>query len=238
MMISGLLKTTLLDYPEHVAATVFLGGCNMCCPFCHNASLVFSPMENYTQEELLTFLKKRAGILEGVCISGGEPTIHPELPSLAKSIKDLGYKVKLDTNGSNPKMLSRLISQKLIDYVAMDVKVPFKEYKKLLGYSGKESCLYESLSLLKSHVIPYELRTTLVQEVHSPELIHAMGFELIGAAKLYLQNYVDTGDIIGSNLHAVSEKNLREYAEILQGYVPATYIRGEQSSSNNSTKRM
>ena len=237
MLISGLLKTTLLDYPEHVATTVFLGGCNMRCPFCHNASLIFSPVQTYTQEELLAFLKKRAGILDGVCITGGEPTIHPELPAFLKTIKDLGYLIKLDTNGSNPSMLSSLISQELIDYVAMDVKLPLEEYKKSLGYSGEEKELSKSLALLKSNIIPYELRTTVVEELHSPELIHAMGNEVKGACKLYLQNFVDSGDIICSKLHPVSEKTLREYQQILQNYVPATYIRGEQSSSNSSTLR-
>lgn len=237
MLISGLLKTTLLDYPEHVAATVFLGGCNMRCPFCHNASLIFSPVQTYTQEELLAFFKKRADILDGVCITGGEPTIHPELPAFLKTIKDLGYLIKLDTNGSNPSMLSSLISQALIDYVAMDVKLPLEEYKKSLGYSGEEKELSQSLALLKSNIIPYELRTTVVQELHSPALIHTMGNQLKGACKLYLQNFVDSGDIICSDLHPVSEETLKEYQQILQNYVPATYIRGEQSSASSSTGR-
>ena len=237
MLISGLLKTTLLDYPEHVAATVFLGGCNMCCPFCHNSSLVFSPESAYTLEELMHFLKKRARILEGVCITGGEPTIYPELPEFLKPIKDLGYSIKLDTNGTNPEMISSLVSQHLIDYVAMDVKLPFHEYKTQLGYSGSEKVLIESLHLLLSDIIPYELRTTVVKELHTPKRIHAMGEELKGAGKLYLQNFIDSGSVIKPNLHSVSENTLREYQDILKAYIPNTYIRGEQSSSGSSTSR-
>ena len=163
MIISGLLKTTLLDYPGCVAATVFLGGCNMACPFCHNSSLITEPKEAYSMEEFIDFLARRKNILEGVCISGGEPTIHRDLPEFIQTIKHLGFPVKLDTNGSNPSMLRHLIEEKLIDYVAMDVKSAPEVYEGCCGTSVDMSSISESVTIqLRSKIFSIILRTLLL----------------------------------------------------------------------------
>lgn len=227
MVISGLLKTTLLDYPGHVAATVFLGGCNMRCPFCHNASLITSPKADYSMDEIFSFLKKRQGILEGVCVSGGEPTLQKQLPDFIREIKQLGYLVKLDTNGSNPSMLALLIEEKLIDFVAMDVKTSLKNYELCCGCLVDTAAICDSIALLKSGVIPYEFRTTVVSELHSLQDMEELGILLQGAETLFLQNFVDSPQVPTANLHPVSLSTLNEYQAVLQNYVPNTRIRGE-----------
>ena len=226
MIISGLLKTTLLDYPGGVAATVFLGGCNMACPFCHNSSLITEPKEAYSMEEFIDFLARRKNILEGVCISGGEPTIHRDLPEFIQTIKHLGFPVKLDTNGSNPSMLRHLIEEKLIDYVAMDVKSAPEVYEGCCGTSVDMSSISESVMFLKEGRVPYEFRTTVVSELHSSDHIRRMGEFLQGADKLFLQNYVDSPEVLTKNLHPLPLATLEEYKNILKCYIPNTFIRG------------
>ena len=163
MKIGGLQKMTLLDYPGKVACTVFLAGCNYRCPFCHNSGLLEAAPEEITPEALLTFLEKRKGLLDGVCITGGEPTLQPELPQLLERIKALGYLVKLDTNGSNPAMLGMLLAQGLVDYVAMDVKNCPERYAETAGLPNLEiDRIEQSLTYLLSGVVDYELRTTVV----------------------------------------------------------------------------
>lgn len=237
MVISGLLKTTLLDYPGHVAATIFLGGCNMRCPFCHNASLIATLEESYSMDAIFSFLKKRQGILEGICVSGGEPTLHKELPDFMKEIKQLGYLIKLDTNGSNPSMLRLLIREKLIDYVAMDVKSCLDNYQVCCGCQINTAVICDSIDLLKSGLIAYEFRTTLVSELHNLSHIEKLGTLLEGAERLFLQNFVDSPEVPTPNLHPVSLSTLNEYKTILQNYVPNTLIRGESYSPVSSTER-
>lgn len=227
MNIAGLLKTTLLDYPEHVAATVFLGGCNMLCPFCHNAELIGNPEELYTKESFLQFLKKRKGILDGVCISGGEPTIHLTLPDFIMDIKSLGYLVKLDTNGTNPAMLRQLIKENRIDYIAMDVKSGISSYPMCCGCRISMDSILQSIALLKEHRIPYEFRTTVVNELHSQKDMIEIGKMLQGDSKYFLQSFVPTQQVPVDYFHAPSMEQLKEYQLLLQTYVPNTFIRGE-----------
>lgn len=226
MIISGLVKTTLLDYPSHVAATIFLGGCNLRCPFCHNSSFLEHPMEEYTLEELFAFLKKRQGILDGVCISGGEPTLNPELPEFIKKIRDLGYLIKLDTNGTNPDMLEILMENYLLDYVAMDIKSSLDEYEKCCGCSVNLSAILRSISILLEGRIPYEFRTTVVKELHTAAAMKNMGQLLKGADQLFLQSFVNSDGVTVKDLHAPSLDQLKEYKEILQHYVSNVFIRG------------
>lgn len=227
MIISGLLKTTLLDYPNHLATTVFLGGCNMRCPFCHNAPLIETPTENYSQEEFFEFLNKRKNVLEGVCISGGEPTLHADLPEFIEKIKHMGFLVKLDTNGTNPSLLHHLITKKLIDYVAMDVKSHPARYEICCGCKIDPDSIQQSVSLLKEGKVPYEFRTTLVSELHSLEDIKELGIFLQGADKLFLQNFVPALEVPNKNLHSIPSDTLEEYKNTLRAYVPNTFIRGD-----------
>lgn len=192
MQIHGLNKTTLLDYPEHVAATVFTGGCNFRCPFCHNAGLVLEPdaQESIPEEEVLSFLQKRRGILQGVCITGGEPTLQPDLADFIGKVKELGYPVKLDTNGYRPEVLRELLDKKLLDYVAMDIKASKENYARASGLCRIDlDRIEESVEILKNSGISYEFRTTVVAGIHSMEEFDAIGRWLAGSRAYYLQAY-------------------------------------------------
>ncbi len=204
MEIHGFNKTTLLDYPEHVAATVFTGGCNFRCPFCQNGGLVLQPTEQpkVPEEEVFAHLMKRQGILEGLCITGGEPTLQPGLEEFIRKVKTLGYAVKLDTNGYRPETLRHLLEEGLLDYVAMDVKASKRKYTYMTGMSecglGFElEKIEESVELLKSCGIPYEFRTTAVKGMHSVEEFEEIGKWLAGSRAYYLQNYQESGEILG-----------------------------------------
>lgn len=210
MKICGLTKTTLLDYPGKVAATIFFGGCNFCCPFCHNGDLVLhsGEMEGYEEDEIIAFLKKRKNVLEGVCVTGGEPTLYKELPKFIEKIKSLGYFVKLDTNGSNPKMVSELIEQKSIDYVAMDIKAPLYKYNKASGTIVDKEKVEECVKLLLQGKVEYEFRTTLVKEMHTIEDVLKIGDWILGAKHYYLQNYQDTDKNIQTGFHQMEKDDL------------------------------
>jgi len=193
MKIGGIQKTTLIDYPGKLACTVFLSGCNFRCPWCYSRELVI-PDEiqkhpETSQKEVFDFLEKRKGLLEGVVICGGEPTINKNLPQFIKKIKDLGFSVKLDTNGSNPKMLKQLIDQELIDYVAMDVKVPKQEYSKIFEAKISPEDIEKSINILKRGKVNYEFRTTVVPEVLEKEDIIKIAKWIKGANKYYLQKF-------------------------------------------------
>ena len=229
MNIHGFLKSTRLDYPRHLAATIFLGGCNMRCLFCHNASLVLRPDSQpvIPTEEVLSYLTKRRGVLEGVCITGGEPTLYKELPLFIKQIKDIGLKVKLDTNGTNPAMMKELIDNGLIDYVAMDIKNSREKYIQTAG--NKDISLdkiNESISLLLSNIIDYEFRTTVVKELHTKNDMESIGSWIKGAKAYYLQAYVDSEDVILPGFSSPSKEVLTQYKELLSAYVDHVDIRG------------
>ena len=233
MLIKGLQKLTLLDFPEKMACTVFTFGCNLRCPFCHNASLVLSERADDTlipEEEFFSFLQKRRGILEGVCITGGEPTLQPDLPAFIRRIKDLGFAVKLDTNGARPAALKALLNEGLLDYVAMDVKNSLSKYPETVGIPALDTTPFEeSMDLLMEGRIPFEFRTTLVNGLHTPESVAEMGARLAGDERFFLQTFEDSGDLIAgeeSALAAFTPDETRELLGILRHYVPNAQIRG------------
>ena len=228
MKICGFNKTTLLDYPGCVAATIFLGGCNFRCPFCHNGDLVLKSgqMTGYEEKEVLAFLKKRRNVLEGVCITGGEPTLHAELPEFISKIKELGYLVKLDTNGSNPEMLKSLVKEKLIDYVAMDVKAPLTKYEKACGVAVDVEKIKQSVEFLKQGEIPYEFRTTVVKELHTGEDILEIGRYLGGASKYFLQSYEESEQNLCKDFTAMPREELFLLEQELKTEIEYVKVRG------------
>lgn len=235
IMIAGLQKMTLLDYPGKVACTVFLQGCNFRCPFCHNSDLLPHGGEPFMDEAaLLAYLEKRKGLLDAVCISGGEPTLQPGLPELVRKIKALGYLVKLDTNGAQPKVLKALVREKLLDYVAMDVKNGPSRYAQTAGLPQMSLAgIEESLAFLISDQVDYELRTTVVEQLHDEASIEEMGqwlANLVPSKKpriLYLQRFTDRDSVIFSGLSAPEEEKLQKYLSVLSPYVEQVKLRGE-----------
>ncbi len=229
MQIHGLNKTTLLDYPKHLAALIFLGGCNMRCPFCQNAPLVIAPGTQpvISEEELFSFLNKRRNLLEGVCISGGEPTLYPDLPELLEKIKALGYKIKLDTNGTNPSMMKQLVRDHLIDYIAMDIKNSREKYAITSGTSENFlEPVEESVTFLITSPVEYEFRTTIVKELHTAEDILSIGKWLQGSKTYYLQSYRDSEDVLISGYHAHPEEIMENFVTLLAPYIEHVRIRG------------
>lgn len=230
MEIAGFNKTTLLDYPHHLASTIFLKGCDFRCPFCHNSSLVL-PSKNYkhniSEEEIMTYLKKRSSILEGVCITGGEPTLQKGFLSFIKKIKKLGLKVKLDTNGNHPEVLELLINEHLIDAIAMDIKNSLRCYGETIGLSNFDTSKVEaSVALIQDSHISYEFRTTVVKEFHTEQTIKEISQWLKGSQIYYLQAFEDSGDIIGSNLSPHSKETLTNFQTIASSYIQQVFIRG------------
>lgn len=229
MEIHGFQKTTLLDFPGHVAATVFVGGCNFRCPFCHNGLLVLDPESQpiIAEEEVLAYLEKRRGVLEGVCITGGEPTLQKDLASFLRKLKDLGYLVKLDTNGYRPEVLKELLSQGLLDYVAMDVKSSLTNYDAAIGVpSLEQERVLESIWLLKNCAIPYEFRTTVVKGIHRMEDIEEIGRLLQGCKAYYLQGFRESDTVIGKGYEAFSVQEMEKMAEIARKYIHRVELRG------------
>jgi len=229
MHIHGLQKLTLLDYPGHTACTVFTGGCNYRCPFCHNATLVLRPTEQplIGPDEVLGFLKKRQGLLDGVCITGGEPTLEAGLPDFAARIKELGFAVKLDSNGSRPEALRELVEKKLVDYVAMDIKSSRENYGRLVGLPGYDTApVAESAAYLMEGRVDFEFRTTVVRELHTAEDFERIGQWLQGGEKYFLQAFKDSGDILGGSFHAYGRAEMEAFREQLLPYIPDTFLRG------------
>ncbi len=229
MQIHGLNKITLLDYPEHVAATIFLGYCQFRCPFCQNGPLVLNPEKEpvYTREEVIKFLKKRQNVLEGVCITGGEPTLEPELEDFIREIKSLSYKVKLDTNGYRPEVLKALAGKGLIDYVAMDIKSSLSGYEKAAGKPGMNlEKIKESVDFLLHGGRPFEFRTTVVKELHGEQEIREIGQWLKGCPAYFLQVYQDSEGVLEDWCSAPSRELLEQYVSILKETIPRVEIRG------------
>lgn len=226
----GLQKLTLLDYPGVVACTVFTCGCNFRCPFCHNASLVTGRSEDleFDLPEILTFLKKRQGVLDGICITGGEPLLHQESITLAGEARKLGYKVKLDTNGSVPERLEELISGKKIDYVAMDIKNSPAKYSQSCGSENALNNVQKSVDILMRKQIPYEFRTTVTGNLHDESDFAAIGKWLTGTERYFLQPFADSGDILGGNpdRFAVSDAQMQSFLKTVKLYIPNAEIRG------------
>ena len=233
MQIQGLQKVTVLDYPGKIAATVFTAGCNFRCPFCHNASLVTSidKSNEIPVNQVMEHLKKRKNVLEGVCISGGEPLLQPGLEDFIREVKDLGYLVKLDTNGSNLTKLQKLVNQSLIDDVAMDIKNAPSKYGITSGLEEEQEQVWvpqvmKVVDYLKSDVIPYEFRTTVVKEFHKREDLEEIGQWLQGAKRYVLQKFNDSGDLIGAGYHSYSDEIMNQGLEIVKKYIPTAQIRG------------
>jgi pyruvate formate lyase activating enzyme len=252
MIIGGLEKFSLIDYPEHLSAIVFTQGCNFRCHFCYNPMLVVSPVPkpatrglnsgteddklqnsrfarfseksypSVTEDSLFLFLESRRGKLDGIVISGGEPTLQPDLPEFIKKIKDLGFKVKLDTNGTNPAMLERLLEEGLIDYIAMDIKAPAQKYEKVVSASADIESIKKSISLIMTSGLPYEFRTTLVPGLHESLDIEPMAQLISGAEKWYLQIFQGSTPLVNNNYlenAPFSEKMMEEMVEIAKPYV-------------------
>ena len=234
MTISGLQKMTLLDYPGKVACTVFLHGCNYRCPFCHNSELLEGrPEPLMTVEEFLGFLKKRVGLLDGVCISGGEPTLSSGLRDLLAAIKELGFAVKLDTNGSRPAVLKALVAEGLVDYVAMDIKNAPSRYAEMVGLQKVDlAAIEESAAFLMSGAVDSEFRTTVVTPFHDEASIAEMGWWLYAlnsnkpVKKLFLQPFVDRDTVVFSGLGAPESSQMTAFTELLQDFVLDVSVRG------------
>lgn len=230
MKILGLQKLSLLDYPGKVACTVFTGGCNFRCPFCHNGDLVTGEGEppRISEEEVLAFLRKRRGVLEGVAITGGEPLLHPDLPDFLREVRALGYPVKLDTNGYLPDRLKAVVGAGLADTVAMDVKNSPERYAETAGLPSVDlSRIEESMDYLMNCGADYEFRTTVVKELHGAEDIRAIARRIGGAKKYFLQAFVPSDYVIESGLTPPSEEEMREFLKIAREFVPDARIRGE-----------
>lgn len=224
--ILGLQKLTLLDYPGKTACTVFTGGCNFRCPYCHNASVVFEIEHAVSHDELFAFLKKRRNILDGVCITGGEPLINDDIEFLIKEIRDLGYLIKLDTNGYFPEKLEYLIGRQYIDYAAMDIKNSLPRYAQTVGVTLDTDKIKESAKILMSGNTEYEFRTTAVRELHDENSFEEIGQWLNGAKRYFLQSFVDSGNLIGSGMSGFTEAEMSNFKEIVSKYITDTELRG------------
>lgn len=234
--IAGLQKMTLLDYPGKLACIVFLPGCNFRCPFCHNSDLLPGNAEpQVSYEELMAFLRKRQGMLEGVCVTGGEPTLQPWLGELLGSIKALGYSVKLDTNGSRPEVLKALAAQGLVDYVAMDVKNSPARYSETTGASQSLlPAITESLNFLLQGTVDYELRTTVVDELHDENSVAEMGSWLASLApgrkvkRFFLQPFADRESVLMPGLHTPAKEKLAAFTALLAPFAETVELRGTE----------
>ncbi|MBQ9613221.1 MAG: anaerobic ribonucleoside-triphosphate reductase activating protein [Lachnospiraceae bacterium] len=228
MKIHGLQKMTLLDFPGHVACTVFLGACDFRCPFCHNFELVTGEAPAVMEEEeLLGFLKKRTGLLDGVAITGGEPCLHKDLPALMRRIREMGYAVKLDTNGNHPELLKEILEEGLADYIAMDIKNSPAKYAQTAGIPPFDLAdVSRSIAMIREMAPDYEFRTTVVKELHEAGDFEEIGSWIKGAKRYFLQCFTDRDSVPFGDLHAPSAAEMQGFAEIMRGYVPDTQIRG------------
>ena len=234
MVINGFQKTTLLDYPGHVAATVFTGGCNMRCPFCHNSSLVLNPENTISEKETLLYIIRRRHIYDGICVTGGEPTLNKDLPEFLFKIKNAGLKVKLDTNGLMPGAVMRLIDGHLVDYIAMDIKAGIDNYGNACGiWEINTDSILQSIDIIRHSGLDYEFRTTLVKGIHTYEDMESIGEMISGAKAYFLQSYKDSGDILAFKspsenitLSSFSDEELAKFLEIAKRYIPAAALRG------------
>ena len=229
MIIQGFQKLTLLDYPGKMACTVFTAGCNLRCPFCHNSRLVINPSSEseITVEDILAYLKKRQGILDGVAITGGEPLLHKDIDIFIEKVRALGFSVKLDTNGTFPDKLKEIVGRGLIDYVAMDIKNSPEGYPETVGIGGYDiSKIKESIDFLLENNVDYEFRTTVVRELHSIFSVEGIGKLIKGAKRHYIQAFVDSGELIGFDLNPVPKEEMFEMQKVMLKYVDYCEIRG------------
>ena len=229
MRIEGLQKLTLLDYPGRMACTVFLGGCNFRCPFCHNSDLLpVGKVPAAVQEaELMEFLHKRQGILDGVCVTGGEPLLNGDIGTLLEKIKALGYAVKLDTNGSRPEALKALVGAGLVDAVAMDIKNSPARYAETVGMRAFDlTPVRESVAYLLTGAVPFEFRTTVVREFHGEDSFTEIGRWIKGAPRYFLQGFVDSERVLEGGLHPCTKEEMERFAAIVRPFVGQAELRG------------
>ena len=226
-MIGGLQKVTLLDFPGKVACTVFLTGCNLRCPYCHNPDLVLTKDNGkyISEKEFFEFLLSRKGKLDGVCITGGEPTLYPNLTNLIRRIREMGFLVKLDSNGTVPEILKPLLREKLLDYVAIDIKNAPSQYAETCGADVIEY-VEKSVALLKNSNIDYEFRTTVCHPFHSPKCMEEIGRWLRNAKWYYIQPFVDSGNLLGSGVSVMTKSELETLLNAVKSYIPAAELRG------------
>ena len=229
MRICGLQKLSMVDYPGKLAATVFTGGCNLRCPFCHNAPLVLRVAETpeLPVDEVLTFLRSRKGLLDGVVLSGGEPLMQNGAAAFLEQVRSLGFAVKLDTNGCYPEVLEEVLKRKLVDYVAMDIKNSREKYAETVGIPDFDiTPIEQSAALLKNSGIDFEFRTTVVKEFHNAQDIVSIGQWLAGSPRYYLQQFVDSGDLVGTGCTAVEPLELQGFANLARPFFGIVELRG------------
>lgn len=228
MNIQGFQKMTLLDFPGRVACTVFTGGCNLRCPFCHNGGLVRTPMEHGNMTDaVLDYLSRRRGILDGVCLTGGEPLLQPDLEDFLFRLHEMGFLVKLDTNGALPKRLSRVLDAGLVDYVAMDVKSSPEGYGRATGSDISPEVFAESMDLIRGSGIPYEFRTTAVKGIHEVNDFCEIGKWLRAEDPYFIQTFVDSGNLLGSGCSAFDEEEMQTILLAVKPYLPRAELRGQ-----------
>jgi len=231
MKLAGLQKLTLLDFPGHVACTVFTAGCNLRCPFCHNSELVLPERKPklMDEEDFFSFLKKRQGILEGVCVTGGEPLIQKDIAPFLARIKDLGYAVKLDTNGCFPQILRALVEQGLVDFVAMDIKNSLARYAQTAGIPALDlTAVQESVAYLMSGAVDYEFRTTVAAQLPDEESFEDIARWIAGAKRYALQEFKDSGDILTDGLTPCTTEQMQVFLSVLKPFVPGAFLRGNE----------
>lgn len=228
MTISGIQKLTLLDYPELTSCLIFTQGCNFRCPYCQNSSLILDKNEDgkIDEEEIFAYLEKRKKLIDGICISGGEPLLQKDLEKFIIKVKNKGFKVKLDTNGSNPNKLKKFIDKNLVDYVAMDIKNSFDKYDETIGMKIDIDKVKDSIEILKKSKIDYEFRTTIVKEYHTLQDIENICNYIGKDSKYYLQNYRYCETVIDKSLHGFKEEELLAMKEKLNKKYPNLIVRG------------
>lgn len=226
MRIAGFQKLTLLDFPNNVACIIFTQGCNFKCPYCHNSGLVgHENDELIDEEEIFSYLKKRKGVIDGIVISGGEPTVQKDLEFFVKRVKDLGFKVKLDTNGSNPEMVERLLKANLLDYIAMDIKTTLPDYKEVTGVRPNVKNLERSIKLIKESSIDHEFRTTIIKNIHDIDKIIKI-CNYVDGDKMFLQNFEQSENVLGKNLEPFTLEELKEISKKMKGKLSNVKVRG------------
>ena len=227
MNIQGYQKLTLLDFPGRTACTVFTGGCNLRCPFCHNGGLVRTPLaEPNRTDEVLDFLRRRQGILDGVCVTGGEPLLQPDLADFLRRVKEMGYAVKLDTNGSLPDRLAALLAQGLVDYVAMDVKSSPEGYALAAGSDVDPAVFGRSVDVIRQSGLPHEFRTTAVGGIHTEADFAAIGRWLGDGSAYFIQAFVDSGNLLGEGFHPFTPEEMERMLSAVREHIPAARLRG------------
>jgi len=230
MDFTGLEKLSLLDFDDNITATLFCAGCNMRCPFCHNSSLVLNPLKapKIPWSEIMAFLEKRRNVLDAVCVSGGEVTLMPDLLDKLADIKSLGYKIKLDTNGSRPEVLRTAVEQGLVDYVAMDIKNSLEKYPLTTGVENiNVEAIQESIDfLMRTNLVNYEFRTTIIEEFHTDEDMIKIASLVGGAKHFYLQQYIDREDCIAHGFHPVDKEKALRWKAILSKEIEEVSLRG------------